>query len=214
MKTRKDLTGQTFGKLYVIKRVTNRKKKCGQQQVMYLCKCECGNETIVSYDNLKRQTRSCGCLQKEATSNLNKTHGLTKTRLYRMWCNMRNRCSNTNMKAYKDYGGRGIKVCEEWKNNFINFYNWAINNGYKENLTIDRIDNDGDYEPSNCRFSTIEQQAHNKRNSIMLSYKEETKHISVWAKEYNITRATLWKRLFILNWDIEKALTKPLKKRG
>nr|DAH72017.1 MAG TPA: PVL ORF-50-like family [Caudoviricetes sp.] len=213
MKTRIDLTGQTFGKLYVIKRVENRKKKCGQQQVMYLCKCKCGNETIISYDNLKRQTRSCGCLQTEAISNMNKTHGLTKTRLHRIWCNMRNRCSNTNMKAYKDYGGRGIKVCEEWSNNFMNFYNWAIANGYKENLTIDRINNNGNYEPSNCRFSTAEQQAHNKRNSIMLSYKKETKHISVWAKEYNITRATLWKRLFVLNWDIEKALTKPLKKR-
>ena len=211
MKVRKDLTNQKFGRLYVVKRVENRTKKCGQKQVMYLCKCDCGNLKIVSYDNLKRQTRSCGCLQKEKTSNLRKKHGMVGTRIYQTWQNMINRCHNKNVNSYKDYGARGIKVCDEWKNSFKEFYNWAINNGYKENLTIERINVNGNYEPSNCKFIKKEEQVYNKRNSIMLTYNGETKHISLFAKQYNISRDTLWQRIFVLNWDIEKSLKTPVR---
>lgn len=138
------------------------------------------------------------------------------TRLYRTWRNMRNRCYNQNIKAYKDYGGRGIKVCDEWldkDNGFINFYNWAINNDYKNNLTIDRINNDGDYEPSNCRWVTRLEQNHNRRNSIKLTYNNETIHISELAKKYNLTRDCLLQRLYVLNWDLEKALLTPSKRK-
>ena len=207
---KRNLIGERFGKLIVIEECESKKQPSGQIKTMWLCKCDCGNITKVTSSNLKRgNTKSCGCLHKEKTAKINKKHNLTSTRLYRIWQNMKNRCLNQKIKAYKDYGGRGIKVCEEWldkQNGFINFYNWAIDNGYTENLTIDRIDNDGNYEPNNCRWATILEQSHNKRNCIKITYNNKTKHISEWAKEYNISRDCLWQRLYVLNWNIEKAL--------
>lgn len=184
---------------------------------MWLCKCDCGNIIKAASQNLKSgNTKSCGCLNKEIATKVNTKHNMYGTRLYKIWCNMKNRCYNQNVKAYNDYGGRGIKVCDDWlnkENGFINFYNWAINNGYKDDLTIDRINNDGNYEPSNCRWATILEQSHNKRNSIKLTYNNETKHISELAKEYGLTRDCLWERLYVLNWNLEKALLTPPKKQ-
>jgi hypothetical protein len=212
MEIKYNLTGQKFGRLTVIKRVENRIKKCGQKQVMYLCKCDCGNEKVISYDNLKRQTRSCGCLHREQISKLNKKHGLHKTRIHSIWWNMLSRCKNKNVKAYKDYGGRGITVCDEWANDFVNFYNWAMENGYNDNLTIERIDVNKGYNPDNCKFISPEEQAHNKRNSVMITYSNETHQISYWANKFNISRDILWERLFVLNWSVEKALLTPVRK--
>lgn len=213
---KENLLGRKFGRLVAIKEHESKIQPSGQKKTMWLCECECGNKVIVSSYNLKKKTKSCGCLQKEIFSQINKKHGMHGTRLYRIWNNMKNRCYNKNIKAYKDYGNRGIKVCAEWldkKNGFKNFYNWAINNKYKEDLTIDRINVNGNYEPSNCRFIRKEEQAHNKRNSIMITYKGKTEHITYWAKLYNVSRDCLWQRIKVLNWDIEKSLLTPNKKR-
>lgn len=157
-----DLTGQKFGKLTVIK-LHHIKKYKDATNYYWLCECECGNTTVVTRTNLKcGGVKSCGCLFKNFNATKG-THRLHNTRLYTTWCNMRHRCYHTSNKMYKYYGGRGITVCPEWLDNFLNFYNWANANGYEDNLTIDRINNNGNYEPSNCRWVTMAEQNKNKR---------------------------------------------------
>ena len=174
---KKDLTGQRFGRLTVIEYAGTLVTKNHSRTTMWKCKCDCGNIKDVRYSNLARgTTQSCGCIHKEKLGSMNRTHGLSgnKTRLYTIWKNMRGRCFNTNDKSYDRYGGRGISVCEEWDKSFEAFYKWSIENGYKEDiaesnrnrLSIDRINNDGNYEPSNCRWTNDFVQASNKRNSI------------------------------------------------
>lgn len=198
-----NIIGEKFNKLTVIKKV-------GLNQ--YLCKCECGNETVVYASNLiTGHTKSCGCNKKENGKNL-KTHGLSKLKLYKLWLHIIERCYNKNNKAYKNYGGRGITVCNEWKNDFMSFYNWAIANGYDENAeygkcTIDRIKSNGNYEPINCRWINIKEQARNKRNNALFTYNNETYCIAEWAEKFNIGYGTLWARLNVYKWDIKKALT-------
>lgn len=150
----KDITGERFTRLTVIKlsHIKNRKS-------YWLCECDCGNEHIVRSDSLKcGNVKSCGCLNMEAKSI---KHGEWGTKLYFVWAGMKQRCTNPKQKHYDRYGGRGISVCEEWQT-YEPFHKWAINAGYKEGLTIDRINNDGNYEPSNCRWVTIAEQQKNK----------------------------------------------------
>ena len=176
-----DLTNKTFGKLLVLQRVENDK----QGQPMWLCKCECGNYTKVrGYDLRRLGTKSCGCWH-------GKIHGLHSHRLNGIWDNMKQRCFNSTNINYKNYGGRGITVCEEWKDNFVSFYDWAIKNGYKEDLTIDRIDNNGNYCPENCRWASMEEQGNNKRCNKIVTTSFGTMTIKQLSKISGISYPTL-----------------------
>ena len=154
-----NLTGKVFGRLTVLQRAESVNKR-----TKWLCSCDCGNEIIVEAYNLKSgHTQSCGCWQREATSKANTTHGKRDTRLYRIWNCMKNRCYRKSYHAYEHYGGRGIRVCNEWLNNFQSFYDWSMANGYNDSLSIDRIDCNKGYNPKNCRCVTMAEQNKNKR---------------------------------------------------
>ena len=204
----KDLHNKKFGRLKVIKleRIKNNR-------ALWLCRCDCGNMCVKASSNLlSNGTKSCGCIHREQLIERNKTHNYSHTSLYNRWKTMKVRCSDENCVAYKNYGGRGIKVCDEWKNDFMSFYKWAILNGYKEELTIDRINNNGDYEPDNCRWVSRANQNRNFRKNHMITYNNETLCLTDMAKKYNITNKALSYRLQ-KGWDIEKALTTPMKNK-
>lgn len=204
----KDITGQKFGRLTVIERLENDKWK----QARWKCLCECGNYTIcITRDLKKGAVKSCGCLHKEIVKKVNTKHGLKKTRLYRLWNTIKRRCYNKNSEKYKNYGGREITMCDEWKNDFKVFHDWAYANGYDENApkgscTIDRINVNGNYEPSNCRWTTNKEQQRNRSNNHFITYKGETHCISEWAEILDIKPSYLYHKLKKDNFDIEKLL--------
>ena len=202
-----DLTGKKFGKLTVVKR--NGSNKNGR--ALWLCECDCGNTKIVSGNSLlTKLTTSCGCYNKELVKKVNSKHNMSYTKLYKVWQGMKTRCYDKNFMYYYNYGGRGITICDEWKNDFSKFYEWAINNGYEEGLTIDRINVNGNYEPNNCRWITKKEQNDNMNKTIFLEYNGKKQTISQWSKELNITRIALYERIK-RGWSAEKALTTLLK---
>lgn len=155
-----DLTGQRFGRLTVIKRAPNG--NCGNTR--WECKCDCGKTTYSDSKQLRRGiTQSCGCYHKELCGDQHRKHGLSGTRLHRIYYRMRERCYRPDNDNYRWYGARGITVCSEWMNSFSQFAEWALASGYQDNLTIDRINPDGNYEPTNCRWITIQEQQKNRR---------------------------------------------------
>ena len=180
-----DLTGKKFGKLEVI-----GVHDTGSRKTYYVCQCDCGNVKVVRADSLiSGATKSCGCIKKERDkTNLtaNHRHKMSGTRIYETWQDMKRRCYNKQNVRYNRYGGRGIKVCEEWLNNFQSFYDWAIRNGYSDDLTIDRIDNDGNYEPSNCRWSTVKEQCNNRSSNINITIGNATKSLMSWCEIFNV----------------------------
>lgn len=186
-----NLVGKRFGKLEVLKRVENTKIKL----TYWLCKCDCGNTKVVRGSHLTAgKIKSCGCLSAEMARERAFTHKLSKTRLYHIYLGMKARCYNPKNETYRIYGGRGIKVCDEWKNDFMTFYNWAINNGHREDLSIDRIDVNGNYEPTNCRWATPKEQSNNTRRCIYVTYKNETHTITEWGRILKIDTDTLLTR--------------------
>lgn len=205
MPKKTDLTGSRFFKLTVIKEVDRGEKRDRQWE----CLCDCGNTCIVQGNNLKSgHTKSCGCHNRKVASDRLKTHGKSKTRLHKIWYGMKNRCFNPMNSLYARYGGRGITVCDEWRNSFEAFYNWAMTNGYTEGLTIDRKDVNRNYEPSNCRWATIKEQQNNRRNNRLLEYNGETHTIAQWAELKGLRKAVLYKRLYD-GWSVERAITTP-----
>jgi hypothetical protein len=205
-----DLTGQRFGRLTVLYR-KDIFKKSGKKETAYMCKCDCGTERCIVAYNLKNgHTVSCGCQSLENRTKARTTHHLTGTRIYRIWRGMKTRCENKNDYHYEWYGARGIKVCEEWQT-FEPFYDWAMANGYKENLALDRIDNDGDYEPSNCRWATQKEQSNNTRRNRQIVHNGVSHTLAEWADIANIRPITLAYRIKS-GWDMDKALNTPVRR--
>lgn len=177
---------------------------------MWNCVCDCGKQTVVLGYNLKKGiTKSCGCLQKETTSNKHYLHGDSHRRLHGIWTNMKSRCYNTKVCSYINYGARGIKVCDEWRNSYMAFKMWALTHGYKDNLTIERMDYNGNYEPDNCCWIPINEQAANKRGLRYLTYNGETHFLAEWARITGISDGTIRKRIDRLGWTICEALSTP-----
>ena len=205
-----NLVGQKINRLTVVRRIENPKDK----QTMFECLCDCGNTVAVRGNALATgHTKSCGCLRTEQMIKHNHKHGGYYTRMYTIWGNMKSRCNNPRAVNYAAYGGRGVRVCEEWKNSFENFQIWALSSGYEETLTLDRIDVNGDYCPENCRWITHKEQQSNKRNNRMLTYNGETHTAAEWARKLNMDYLLLHNRITRLGWSAEKALTTPARRK-
>lgn len=208
-----DLTGQRFGHLTVVEFVGRRRHPGGGVSSMWKCQCECGNECIVSNSGLRSGTQSCGCkrIKRGKESHLYK-HGESNTRLYKIWSDMKKRCYSKNYKDFNNYGGKGVRICDEWigENGYESFRDWAISHGYDENAeegkcTIDRINVDGNYEPKNCRWADASEQANNRTTSRFLTYKGVTHTVAEWAKILNVPYARLQSRIY-LGWSAEDTI--------
>ena len=200
-----DLSGQRFGRLVVIERAENVGKR-----TMWKCKCDCGSICIKEAHSLKiGETQSCGCLQKQVVSYTSRTHGFSKEPLYRIWLKMKERCYNPHNKSYKDYGGRGITICSSWLSDYTSFREWALENGYQKGLEIDRIDNDSEYSPINCRWANRKIQANNRRTNRFLDFNGQRKTIAQWSDISGISQSLIKARIDKLGWSITKALSTP-----
>lgn len=207
-----DYTGRKIEKLTFIKRLENSPKN----HVQWLCKCDCGNERIVNTAEMSYKSMQFCCneckVQRKKSIHVNgkpyNLHGMKNTPLYKIWASMKIRCQNEGASRYERYGGRGITICNEWinENGFMNFYNWAMASGYEEGLTLDRINVDGNYEPSNCRWVTMREQQNNRSNNLLLTYNGKTKTASQWEDETGIKQGTISARIRN-GWSVERALT-------
>lgn len=202
-----DLKNKKFGKLTAI----SIDHKGNGSRVYWLCLCECGNKRIVSNDHLRcGDVTDCGCTRKHI-SHWNK-HLMSNSRLYRIWDLMKGRCYNSNRREYPNYGGRGIVVCDEWLES-KNFIEWALNNGYDDGLTLDRINNNGNYCPENCRWVDRKTQQNNRRNNRIITHNGISKTITEWANDNGLPYYVLKKRLDVLGWSFEEAISKPIKNK-
>lgn len=198
-----DLTGQKFGRWTVIEKA----QTSSTGHIKWHCKCECGAEReVASYSLLEHKSISCGCFRIEQTKKTNTKHGDSYSRLHKIWSGIKKRCYNKQSPCYKNYGGRGIIMCDEWRNNYNSFMEWSLNNGYSNELTIDRIDNNGDYEPLNCRWVAMKEQANNKRSNKNITAFGKTLTAAQWSEKVGIKRNTIVYRINH-GWDVESALT-------
>jgi hypothetical protein len=202
-----DITGQSFNKLKVIKRVENN--NYGNAQ--WLCKCLCGEEKVFQGTHLRSgKPQSCGCSAIKSMAQKNTKHGMSRSKGYKAYRAVLQRCNNPKSKAYKYYGGRGIKICDRWLESFENFWE-DMGEEHRDTLTLDRINNNGNYEPSNCRWATRKMQQNNRRANFFITYKDETLTIAEWADKLNIGFGTLAHRIKYAQWPIAKALETPVK---
>ena len=186
------IPGEKIGRWTVIAEGKKRKQPNGSKVTMALCMCECGIIREVSLYKLKAgKSNSCGCYSREIIKARSTTHGLSKTRLHTIWRDMRVRCSNHNATGYDNYGGRGIKVCTEWQD-FPPFYEWAMANGYNDTLTLDRIEVDGNYEPSNCRWVDMKTQQNNRSNNRRIEFNGIKKTVAEWTDEIGGIRDVMY----------------------
>ncbi len=208
----KDMTNQYFGNLKVVAFAG----KNNRGEATWKCVCSCGNETVVTGNKLRSGwTKSCGCLQeRNRQRGIHKSHGMTNTKLYIIWQNMKRRCNDPNDIMFKNYGGRGIAVCNEWLSGFEAFLRWANDNGYKEGLSIERIDVNGDYSPDNCKWISKKQQYLNRTDSHRITAFGKTQTIKEWADESGLKYDTIERRINQYGWDPEEAVTiKPHQRR-
>ena len=209
-----DLTGKRFGRLVVIGKSLKRSK---HRNTYWFCQCDCGEITCIMASSLRfGNTQSCGCLRIERTIKATTKHGLSggkqnTNRIYRIWRNMKSRCLNSNTPKFKNHGGRGVFICREWLD-FENFYNWAIQNGYADNLTLERINNNEGYYPTNCEWTTYKKQNFNKRVNRIVTYRNESRPLMEWSNLLGFKFSTLWARLYQYNWSIDKAFEIPTKR--
>lgn len=207
----KDLTGERFGRLIAI----SAEKDTQGRRYVWNCKCDCGNFVKAkSADLTTGKKKSCGCIQKEILRNRNLKHGHSGERLYSVWKGMVGRCYNPNHTSYYRYGGRGIGVCADWKNDYESFRKWAIKNGYDENAkygdcTLDRENVNEDYSPENCRWVDEFAQANNTRYNHVLEYNGESLTVAQWSRKLGISVYVIYARVNYLGWSVEKALSTP-----
>lgn len=202
---RKDLVGQRFGMLTVIAYVPKGDRK----RTHWLCMCDCGRiKEIEGYPLTTGRIKTCGRHPKSGEENPRYKHGLTNCRIMKIWTHMKGRCYNSHSKAYKNYGGRGIKVCDEWLHDVKSFEEWSLSHGYAENLSIDRIDVNGDYTPENCRWTDKKTQCNNQRNNHYIIYKGEKLTIAQIAEKYNLNAHRIVCRIST-GWDEIEAIEAP-----
>ncbi len=203
----KDETGKRYGRLTVVSRIERPGKG-----LFWKCVCDCGNESVVWGANLRNgNSKSCGCLGRENKLASKTTHGKAHTREYHVWLTMKSRCRNPKNHKYADYGGRGIKICKRWEV-FDNFYA-DMGDRPSDAHSIDRIDNDGDYTPDNCRWATTEQQQGNKRSNRVLEWNGKRQTVKEWGRELGISSNVISSRLY-RGWSVERALATPVKPRN
>lgn len=209
-----DIRGQIFGRLEAV-RFSHKNKK---DMTFWLFRCRCGEFKVISKAEVKRgKTRSCGCLCRDRTRAMlrarNTTHGMSGTRIFHVYHGMINRCYNVRNKSFVRYGGRGIAVCDEWRNSPHSFFTWANANGYRRGLELDRRENDGNYEPSNCRWVTDGINQNNRSNTVLISANGERLGLGEWSKRTGISPRTLYARLKQYGWDEDAVINTPFGKK-
>lgn len=206
-----DLTNRKFNMLTVKERVSNSK----QGKARWKCLCKCGNYCIVESSKLLNETtKSCGCYRKSRIGDESRKHGKTRTKIYKTWCHIKQRCFDKNDTRYNDWGGRGITICDEWKDDFQAFCDYVskLENFGKVGYSIDRINNDGNYEPGNVRWVTKIVQNNNTRRNHYLTYNGKTQTIAQWAEELGINPYMVYSRINKYHWSVKDALTIPSKR--